>query len=341
MRLQPLLIAGLLAAPGLLAPAFAQDQPAHRFLKATVKFDPAQIAQVDAGQVVTLQLPATDKPEIAAFGAVFVGADKEALLAHLRNVADFRRGPSVLEIGRLSQPPRIEDFARLSADDADLEALRKCRPGDCGVKVARSALERLQREANWSAPDAKARATALLKQMLTEYATAYMRGGTTEMATYEDKDKPLDTAAAFGKVLSSSPYLMQYAPLLHRYIEEYPRAKVEGAEDLFYWMKDKFGPKPTVGLYHVTLWKDRQDPTRVVASFKQFYASHYFQAGFELMALVDAPGRKGFYLLDLYRARVDPPTGMLSGVLLGKIRAGVEQGVAAGLKTAKAKAEGR
>jgi hypothetical protein len=43
--------------------------------------------------------------------------------------------------------------------------------------------------------------------------------------------------------------------------------------------------------------------------------------------------------MDLNRARIDPPTGMLSGVLLGKIRGGIEQAVAEGLKAAKARAE--
>ncbi len=43
--------------------------------------------------------------------------------------------------------------------------------------------------------------------------------------------------------------------------------------------------------------------------------------------------------MDLYRTRIDPPTGMLSGAILGKIRAGIEQGVAEGLRVAKARAE--
>jgi hypothetical protein len=90
----------------------------------------------------------------------------------------------------------------------------------------------------------------------------------------------------------------------------------------------------------VTLWQDPQDERRVIVSSKRIYASHYFQAGFDLMAFVDVPaGEKGFYLMDLNRARIDPPTGMLSGVLLGKIRGGIEQAVAEGLRTAKARAE--
>lgn len=323
---------------GLAGSLDAQPHPAHAFLKKTIGLGPAQIAAIERGEVVTRQLPSGDKPEMAAFGAVMVQADKDSFLARFRNLADSRRAPSVLEIGRLSVPPRVEDLAGLMAEEGDLDALRKCRPGSCDVKLARSAMERLGREINWSAPDAKDRANTLLRQMLVDYASAYMKGGTAEMATYQDKEKALDASAEFRNVLAASPYLFEYAPEFHRYVEDYPRGRLEGAEDLFYWAKDKFGPKPTVALYHVTLWRDA---ARAVIASKQIYASHYFQAGLDLTALVDVPGKRAFYLMDLYRARVDPPTGLLSGVLLGKIRGGIEQGVAESLKMAKAKAEAR
>jgi hypothetical protein len=158
------------------------------------------------------------------------------------------------------------------------------------------------------------------------------------MATYADDRVPLDAPAEFRKVLAASPYLLQYAPALQRYLEDYPRGRLAGTEDLFYWTKDKFGPKPTIAVHHVTIWRDPGDPSRAAVATKQIYASHYFQAGLDLTALVDAPAG-GFYLVDLYRARVDPPTGLLSGVLLGKIRGGIEQGVAEGLRTAKARTE--
>jgi hypothetical protein len=169
-----------------------------------------------------------------------------------------------------------------------------------------------------------------MKQMLVEYTAAYMQGGTAQMATYADKDRPLEAPAEFRKLLAASPYLVEYVPALHRYVEEYPKASLPGAEDVFYWWKDKFAPRPTISIYHVTIWTDPDRAVTVIAS-KRIYASHYFQAGLELLAVVGAPGG-GFYLMDLYRARIDPPTGMLSGVLLGKIRAGIEQGVAEALK---------
>ena len=38
------------------------------------------------------------------------------------------------------------------------------------------------------------------------------------------------------------------------------------------------------------------------------------------MAAVPAADGKSIYLLSLYRTRIDPPTGMLSGMLMGKVR---------------------
>jgi hypothetical protein len=43
--------------------------------------------------------------------------------------------------------------------------------------------------------------------------------------------------------------------------------------------------------------------------------------------------------VDLHRVRIDPPTGMLSGMLLGKIRGGIETTVTERLTTAKSIAE--
>ncbi|HUG55290.1 MAG TPA: hypothetical protein VMR21_16910 [Vicinamibacteria bacterium] len=322
--------------------AAAEETAVRTFLRDAIGLRPGQVADVEAGRVVTRSLPGADKPEMAAFGAVRVAADKQVFLQRLRDLPRFRQGPSTLQIGQFHVPPTLDDLAGLTLEEGDFTAARECRPGDCAIKMARSALERVHREMDWKAADARPRATRLMKQMLVEYLSAYLEGGTAEMATYADREQPQDTPAEFRKVLAASPYLVQYAPELHRYLERYPHGTLEGVEDLFYWTKDKFGPKPTIAIHHVTVWRDPKDASRAAVATKQIYASHYFQAGLELTALVDAPAPLGgFYLIALYRARVDPPTGMLSGVLLGRIRSGVEQGVAEGLRAAKARAEAR
>jgi hypothetical protein len=322
------------------SPSGADEGVGHTFLRKSVGFTEGQVAAVDAGQVVARLLPSADKPEIAAFGAVRVRGEAGAFLQRLRDGVASRRGPSILEIGRFSRPPKVEDLAGLTLDDGDYKAARECRPGDCDIKMSRSAMERMHREIDWKAPDARARTTDLMKRMLVDYVAAYMQGGTAEMATYVDKDRPLETPAEFRKLLAATPYLVEYVPAFHRYVEDYPKGSLAGAEDAFYWTKDKFGPKPTICVYHTTLWPDPTEGGRAVIASKQIYASHYFQAGLDVLALIPA-GPGGFYLMDLYRVRIDPPTGMLSGVILGKIRGGIEQGVAEGLKAARTRAEAK
>jgi hypothetical protein len=53
--------------------------------------------------------------------------------------------------------------------------------------------------------------------------------------------------------------------------------------------------------------------------------------------VVDAPDGRGLYLMSLYRTRLDPPTGRLAGLLMGKVKDGVETGVRESLVTAKAR----
>jgi hypothetical protein len=327
-------------AAALEVQAGASETPAHAFLRKVVSFADAEITSVDAGRVVTKQLPASDKAEIAAFGAVRVQADKAASLRRLREVEFLLHAPSVLESGRFGNPPAMGDLEGLTLEEADVEAARRCRPGDCGLKLASAAMERVKSEITGPLAEARSKAAALVRRMLVEYVAAYRKGGIGALATYNDKDKPQEAPDGFRKLLAASPFLVEYIPEFHRYVEDYPQGRLEGTEDFFYWTKDKFGPKPTISVYHVTLWQDPRNPGRTVVCSKRIYASHYFQAGLDLVALVDGPsGQRGFYLMDLHRARIDPPTGMLSGVLLGKIRGGIETGVAERLRTAKALAE--
>ena len=324
---------GVLVALALAcAASTGADDPnrAVAFMRDVVGFSQAQVASVEAGEVVTKQLPATDKSELVAFGAVRVHGERAAFLRQFgANVGRSRRG-AILEIGRLSRPPRVDDLAALTLDADALAAARECKPGDCSIKLSRSAMDRIQGTIDWKAADAPVRATQLVKEMLVDYTTAYMKGGTAAMATYADKERPLESSAEFGKVLDASPYLVEYVPELHRYAEQYPAGSLAGAEDFFYWCKDKYAPKPTVSLFHVVIWNDPRRDFALIAS-KRIYASHYFRAGAELLAAVDAPGG-GLYLMDLYRARIDPPTGILSGAIMGKVRGGIEQAVGENLK---------
>ena len=296
----------------------------------------AQLAALEASEVVAKQLPADEKADVAVFGAVRIAAAPETYVTRFRDIVTFRRSATVTEIGRFSDVPDVRDIEALTLDDEDFEAARNCRPGKCDLKLARSAIERMHSQINWSAPDARARATAVLRQVMVDFVAAYKRSGAAALATYLDKEHPIDASSEFKTLLDGSGYLASFAPDFHRYVASYPNGTLAGAEDFFYWAKDRGGPKPTVSIYHVTLWRDPRGP--VFISSKQIYSSHFVRVGLDLVSLVPwkEPGT-GFTLLDLYRARIDPPGGLIGAAIIGKIRGSVETSLRESLKSAKAR----
>jgi hypothetical protein len=55
------------------------------------------------------------------------------------------------------------------------------------------------------------------------------------------------------------------------------------------------------------------------------------------LAGVPAADGTGLYLLSLRRARIDPPTGKLAGILMGKVKSGLEAGVRQSLELMRAR----
>ena len=325
-------------ATGVLAQTEAPPRP---FLRNAVKFTDAQLAAVERGEAVIKQLESPDKAEVAAFGVVKVKGTQDDFLQKIRQIHIFRKVPEVLQIGRFRAVPSVADLQGLTWEQADLDALRRCKPGQCDVKIGTAGLERLQKEINWTAKDAGPKAEALIKDQIIAHVKAYLAGGTDAMGQIVDKKQPKMLSDEFRALLKNSPYLPAYIPEFNQYLQDYPNGKLPGVEDVLYWTKDNFGLKPVVSITHATFWKSAGPRAGAIVSLKTIYASHFFNASLEMIAAVDTPDHTGIYLLNLYRTRIDPPTGMLSGVLMGRVKSGVEQGVSENLKTAKARIEGK
>ena len=331
---KPLLSGVLLScALAVLAPAVApaEESTTLAFLRKVIQLDDGQLAAVEKGEVVTKQLHTTDKPEVAAFGVVKTSGTVDQLLAVARDVQRFRKCPQVPEMGLFSSPAKLTDLEGLDYPPDDISALKKCKPGSCDVKLGTKGLEALSR-IDWKAPDAGAQAAATLNQLIVDYVVAYQQGGTEAMATTLDKKEEKARPQEYRALLAHSPYLVDYEKDFNDYLADYPTGKLAGAEDVFYWTKDTFGPKPTVSTYHATFYKG---PGGALIANKLIGASHFFNASLELLAGVPTPDGKGLYLMSLERTRLDPPTGALAGVLMGKVKGGVEQGVKESLKTAR------
>jgi hypothetical protein len=319
------------------APGFPPDL--ETYFARYVKIDANARAQLLAGTPVTKLLESDPAKEVAVFGAVWVNAPVERYLAAVREIEHFESGGAFRVTKKLSTPPRIDDFAQLSLSDEDIKDLRSCRVSQCDVKLAASAIERMRREVDWTAPDAREQANRLARQIAFEYATEYLQGGNAELAVYRDADRPTFVAKEFEELVSHLPGLNDFVPKVRQYLLDYPKGTLPNSESFLYWQDADFGLKPTIRINHLVM---AQDENGAIVASKMLYATHYFWTALELRVLVRDPQRgPGFWFVTESRSRSDGLSGFVGRVIRGKVRGEAEKGTVAQLRVTKARLEGK
>jgi hypothetical protein len=294
--------------------------PDRAFLHSQLGFSRSEIDRALRGTPVGRTLASPDSHETAVAGLVRVRIPPSFFLERYRDIASFKRGEMVQQVGRFSDPPRLDDLAPLTLTDADVAALKSCKAARCGVKLSAAAMARFQSEVNWSATDAQEQAAAVARRLLFERLQKYMAGGLAAVDEYADKSRPVRTADEFRGLLDHTPYLTSYAPELRQYLLEYPRGHLDRAESFFYWSKEGFGLKPLVSLTHVVIYH-RPGGDIVIAS-KGLYASHYMEASLGLTVLGDASEEAEVPSVDLLyvnRSCVDALRGTFAALARGSV----------------------
>ena len=182
------------------------------YIKAYVKLTPEQQKQLLAGQPVTQLLESDPAKEVAIFGAVWVSAPITRYVDAVKNIEEFEKGDNFLITKRISSPPRLEDFNRLSLPPDDVADLRTCKVGDCELKLGEAALMRIQKKTDWSKPTATADVERTMRRLALDYVTAYLEGGNSRLATYRDAERPTFVAQEFAAMLDRMPSLTIYLP---------------------------------------------------------------------------------------------------------------------------------
>ncbi len=307
-------------------------------------FTASQLAAVDAGTSVAVVLPSTVDHEIAIAGAVFVRATPARLVSVLQDVERLESGKGFLRTKRLSNPPRLGDFASFQWPAGDIDALRNCRPGGCSVKLGQPAFDQLAR-IDWSAPDAAEHANAFGRQMSLDYVLAYRKGGNRNLAVYVNSERPQSVAREFEEMSGRVDLWPDALAPVATYLRGYPTAaRPRQTSDFFYWSLAEFGLRPFFRINHVVVHATGRTsgPLHVVL-VKQLYASHYFRAALEVRAVVGdgRPSGKGVYLVMLNMARSDGLTGVLGSLIIkpkatGGSREALERALAAVKRMAEA-----
>jgi hypothetical protein len=307
------------------------------YLTQTVKLTSDDLQRLTKGDPVTKLLEADESNEVAVLGAVWINAQIRRYVDAVKDIESFERGGGFKVTKRISSPPRLEDFAALRLSDEDLGDLRTCRVGDCQIKLGEPALERFRSEIDWKAPDARAAANALMQRLALEYVTRYLEGGNDQLAVYRDSSRPTFVAREFREMTDRMPELSAYMPDIRRYLLEYPRVTIPGAESFLYWQETEFGLKPTFRVSHLTI---REGPSETIVTSKMLYASHYFWTGLELRVLVpDASRGNGFWFITVNRSRSDGLGGFTGAFVRPRVRSEVESGTLAALRSTKQRLE--
>jgi hypothetical protein len=305
----------ILIAPSLLAQA--GDEPTV-FLSKYAGFTPGDLADLAAGNPAARILAPGASNEVVPFGVIRVAVPAEFFIERYKDIAAFKKGKEVLQIGKFHSPPRLEDLDGLTLDPDELETLKLCRVGDCGLKMTAEMIEQIHREVNWTAPDWQLLAMIAYRRLLFDYVNGYLQKGQLALAVYRDKPEPLRLADELQSILQASPYFMQYLPDMYRYLISFPDARLPESEDFLYWSQEKFGFKPVVSVTHVTICRIAcGSAVAYVIASKQIYADHYFIGSLGSTAIIDKdrrrPGTEA-YLMYLNRTRVDLLQGLFSGL---------------------------
>jgi hypothetical protein len=305
----------------------------ERYMTDTVKLTASERRRLFRGEAVTRFLDADESKEVAILGAVWINAPMRRYIAAVSDIESFERGGGFRITKRISTPPHVLDFGALNVSDDDLRDLRRCRVGDCKLKVASSALMRFHSEINWNTPNAPVAAQEWVRRLAFEYVTSYLKGGDAELAVYRDGARPTFVAQEFRGMTDAMPELTTYMPNLRRYLLGFPKVSLPEVSSFLYWQETEFGLKPVIRLNHVVV---RETPEDAVVISKMLYASHYFWTGIEIRALLPDPARgNGFWFATVNRSRSDGLSGFTGRMIRGRVRGEVEKGIRAALQSTK------
>jgi hypothetical protein len=188
-------------------------------------------------------VPARDG-EIVIVSAVRPNGDGDQLVAWVRRIEDLKKGRYVSEIGRFSQPPRIEDLAALTLDNDDLEDIRRCRSGACGVKLSDEEIAHLRQTAAAAGTSWK----LVIQEAFRGVVLARVQTSRTDFLAYR---RTMTSRTLSRSLPNSQPssrsqgFSSRASPDLPDYLTQYPRRASAGVESFFEsffsWSKEALG----------------------------------------------------------------------------------------------------
>ena len=298
----------------LAALAATPNTDPFAFLQPSVTVSADERRQLDRGEPVARVLPAHDH-EVAVFAAIRVDIDGDRLVAWMRRIGELKKSHDVLAIGRVSDPPAIDDLAGLVLDDEELSAIRDCRPGSCGLKLSAAEMTRLQRAAAGAGTEWRPRLQQAFRAMVLERVKAYVADGQAALPPYVDHADAVWPATRFVSVLGHSLFLTAHLPQFARHLSGDPGTGTTALESFVYWSKERLAGKAIISATDVTMLRSDEPglPDALVAG-KQIFATHYVNASLGITLILRGTHGAPNYLAYVNRSEVDVLGGMFGSL---------------------------
>lgn len=330
MAVAVLLVA--LTASSAAEPETGASLPLDTYLADLVRLQPHERRRLLGGAPITRLLPTEQGKDIAILGAVWIAAPVHRYVDAVNDIERLKSGSGFRVVKRISDPPALSDFLHFRLPDEDFEALRRCRVGDCDVKLDERVLRQLRTGVNWRASDARATTDALIRQLALGYVNGYLDGGYERLPVYRDQARPVSVGVELRDMVGRMPTLNAVADL-RRFLLDFPSAPAPHIKSFVYWQKTEFGLKPTISIHHVAI---REAPDTTVVATKMLYASHYFWTGIELRTLLpDSARGTGFWFVTVTLSRSDGLGGFTGRLIRRRVASAGRKALLAELRSTK------
>ena len=311
------------------------DNP-FEFFAPWIVVSAAEREGLDRNQVLTRVLPGKHG-QLAVFVVTSLNTSPDALVAWTRAIAELKQSKFVRAVRRFSDPPTLSDLDTLTLEQRDLDAIQRCRPGDCGLKLSAGEIESLAAVRATAGAEWRNAVQREFRRLLLQRVQLYRAGGLAALPPLADRGKPRRLDDALAAIVEQSPYLARL-PDVASWLQRYPYADA-GLESFFYWSNEHYGEgKPVISVTHVGIVRpasDRRLPAILVAG-KQIFATHYVEGGLGLTMLLHNAANGGLYLVYVNRTELDLLKGFVGvfarRILEGRIERQAPQ-IVSGLRT--------
>src|SRR5256885_2021212 len=170
-------------------PLHAPQPPARlaTLLQQHIGLDSARIASIERGDVIVKVLDTQNKRDVAVFGIITVDVPRTLYVTRLQDFPNSLRAPTRPHFGIFSTPASPADVADATVPAHDVDDVKKCKPGDCKIKLPAAEMQRLQSEIDWSAADPATQLNAYVRRRLVEYVTDYRKRGDSALVVRSEE----------------------------------------------------------------------------------------------------------------------------------------------------------